>query len=274
MDRSQGGVEQRTGAPAAGAETISLMTSDGVRLHALHAAAGPGAAGDLAIVFGHGFTGSTRKPAVRRVISALRGHGAVVAVDFRGHGRSGGLSTLGGTEILDIEAAVRWARAAGYLRVATVGASMGGSIVVRHAALYGGIDAVVCVSAPSRWYVRDTVPMRRVHWLVEQRLGRLVSRALLRIRLARRWDEVPESPMEVVGRIAPTPLLIVHGDHDAYFTAEHPAALADAAGEPAELWMIEGFGHAEAAMSVELADRIGRWVATNAAAGASGTIAP
>ncbi len=116
--------------------------------------------------------------------------------------------------------------------------------------------------------------MRRVHWLVEQRLGRAMSRTLLRIRLAPGWDAVPESPIEVVGRIAPTPLLIVHGDNDSFFTLEHPQALAEAAGATAELWLIEGYGHAEAAMPAELADRIGSWVAASIAGRASGTIAP
>jgi len=201
----------------------------------------------------------------------LSRYAGVVAIDFRGHGRSGGVSTLGAAEVLDIEAAVQWARAFGYTRVVTVGASMGGSVVLRHAALRGGIDAVVSVSAPSRWYVRDTFPMRRVHWLVEARLGRLVSRRLLRIRLARGWDTVPESPVEVAGRIAPIPLLVVHGDADTFFPVEHPAALVEAAGPHAELWLIEGFGHAEGAMKPDLADRIGRWVATHGGADISGT---
>jgi pimeloyl-ACP methyl ester carboxylesterase len=240
---------------------ITLRTEDGVRLHAIHSRPGPGAVGGLAVVFGHGFSGSTRKPAVRRMVTSLSRYAGVIAVDFRGHGRSGGVSTLGDAEVLDIEAAVQWARSHDYSQVVTVGASMGGSVVVRHAALRGGVDAVVSVSAPSRWYVRDTFPMRRVHWLVEQRLGRLVSRTVLRIRLAHGWDTVPESPVEVAARIAPTPLLVVHGDADAFFPVEHPAALVQAAGPTAELWLIEGFGHAEGAMDAELADRVGRWVA-------------
>lgn len=258
---------------------MKLRAADGVLLAATHRLPRPDAVEGLAVVFGHGFTGSARKRPVRRVVTAFSRYAGVIAIDFRGHGRSGGLSTLGGTEVLDIDAAVQWARARGYTRVVTVGASMGGSVVVRHAALHRGVDAVVSVSAPSRWYVRDTAPMRRVHWLVEQRLGRLVSRALLGIRLANGWDAVPESPVEVAGRIAPTPLLVVHGDADPYFTVEHPAALVEAAGGNAELWLIEGYGHGEGAMDAGLADRIGRWIAAHGvtgavdvASGSSGTI--
>ena len=66
----------------------------------------------------------------------------------------------------------RYARELGYQRVATVGFSMGASIVLRHAGLIGGADAVVSVSGPGRWYYRGTRPMRKVHWAVEHRLGR------------------------------------------------------------------------------------------------------
>src|SRR5674536_256440 len=106
--------------------------------------------------------------------------------------------------------------------------------------------------------VRDTVPMRRLHWLVEHRLGRAVTRTVLRTRVARKWKTMPESPLEVVGRIAPTPLLIIHGDTGPYFSTEHPLALAAAAGHPSELWLVPGFGHAENAAPTELLDRLGR----------------
>jgi len=66
-----------------------------------------------------------------------------VTFDFRGHGRSGGVSTLGDKEIKDIDVAVGYARELGYQRVATVGFSMGASIVLRHAGLIGDVNAVV-----------------------------------------------------------------------------------------------------------------------------------
>ncbi|HEU0130846.1 MAG TPA: alpha/beta fold hydrolase [Mycobacteriales bacterium] len=238
-----------------GAETTTLRTADGVRLAASHL---PRPGSDIAVVVAHGFTGTHRKPWQARVALALAEHAGVVAFDFRGHGDSGGVSTLGELEVLDVDAAVAWARALGYRYVVTCGWSMGGSAVIRHAALLGGIDAVISVSATSRWRVRDTKPMRRLHWVVERRLGRVVGRAYLRTRLATHWADEPESPVEVVGRIAPVPLLVVHGDRDSYFTVEHPEALFAAANEPKELWLVEGFAHAESGATEELLDRIGR----------------
>jgi pimeloyl-ACP methyl ester carboxylesterase len=242
----------------------SLTTADGIRIDAHH---DPGVQ-DLAFVIAHGFTGSWRRLAVRRATGVFGEFGGVVSFDFRGHGRSTGLSTVGDREIYDVEAAVAWARELGYRRIATVGFSMGASVVVRHAALLRGVDAVVAVSGPARWHYRGTPPMRRVHWVLERRLGRLVGRVALRTRIAAEgWsDPLPEPPYAAAARITPAPLLVVHGDADAYFPVEHAQQLFDAAAQPKDLWLEPGFGHAENAADPQLLHRIGAWVHSNTAA--------
>ncbi|MER5712387.1 alpha/beta fold hydrolase [Streptomyces sp. NPDC042898] len=260
-----------------------LRTDDGVRIEAVYEPSGasvtetavtgtavtgsavPGTAlAGTAVVVAHGFSGSADRPAVRRAARAFAERGAaVVTFSFRGHGGSGGRSTVGDREVLDLSAAVRWARELGHARVATVGFSMGGSVVLRHAALERGtdgrVDAVAAVSAPARWYYRGTAPMRRLHWLVTRPTGRLVGRYGLRTRIdGRTWDPVPLSPVEAVPLIAPVPLLIVHGDRDAYFPLDHPRMLAGAG--DAELWLEPGMGHAENAADDELLARLGDWL--------------
>nr|WP_258396315.1 alpha/beta hydrolase [Streptomyces sp. Amel2xB2] len=292
-----------------------MRASDGVRIEAAYdpyegAGSYEGGAAPCAIVLAHGFTGSVDRPAVRRAARVFAQYGGVVSFSFRGHGSSGGHSTVGDREVLDLAAAVAWARSLGHGRVATVGFSMGGSVVVRHGALYragahegrtgapscaspdpvtdavpedavpeavadaapdaapdavrdAAADAVVAVSAPARWYYRGTAPMRRLHWVIQRPVGRLVSRYGLRTRVhPRDWDPVPLSPVAAAPLLAPTPLLVVHGDRDPYFPVDHPHSLA-AAAEPhsTELWLVEGFGHAENAAGPELLHRIGSWVA-------------
>ncbi|WP_217245273.1 alpha/beta hydrolase [Streptomyces sp. AC602_WCS936] len=248
-----------------------LHTPDGVRIDAVYE---PGATAngtsDLVFVVAHGFTGDADRPHVRRIAEAFGRHGAVVTFSFRGHGASGGRSTVGDREVLDLAAAVTWARGFGHARVVTVGFSMGGSVVLRHAALYAGdreagTDAVVSVSAPARWYYRGTAPMRRLHWLVMRPAGRLVGRYGMRTRIHHRdWDPVPLSPVEAVPRIAPRPLLVVHGDRDGYFPLDHPRMLAEAAGDHGELWVEPGMGHAEHASGEGLLRRIGDWAVARA----------
>ncbi|MFJ6464108.1 alpha/beta hydrolase family protein [Streptomyces sp. NPDC091387] len=275
-----------------GACRTTLRADDGVRIEAVYdpctaddgACAEPGDAG-TAIVVAHGFTGSADRPAVRRAVEVFAQRAAVITFSFRGHGGSGGRSTVGDREVLDLAAAVAWARSLGHRRVVTVGFSMGGSVVLRHGALYTdpaaeseGVrsvpvrrgrteacegayaDAVVAVSSPARWYYRGTAPMRRLHWVVTRPAGRLVGRYGFRTRIDRNdWDPVPLSPVAAVPRIAPAPLLIVHGDQDPYFPLDHPRMLADAADGAAELWLERGMGHAENAADEALLSRIADW---------------
>ncbi|WP_344386603.1 alpha/beta hydrolase family protein [Streptomyces vastus] len=263
-----------------------LRTVDGVTIDAMYepekgtsapsTGLSSGPSGELAIVIAHGFTGDLDRPHVRRVAGILAEHAAVVTFSFRGHGASGGLSTVGDREVLDLAAAVAWARELGHTRVATVGFSMGGSVVLRHAAMHrrgpaqeqvgrtgAYTDAVVSVSAPARWYYRGTKPMRRLHWVVTRPLGRTISRYGLRTRIHHRdWDPVPLSPVESVPLIAPTPLLIVHGELDGYFPLDHPRMLAAAGEGHAEMWLEAGMGHAEHAADDALLGRIGAWAAS------------
>jgi pimeloyl-ACP methyl ester carboxylesterase len=236
-----------------------------VTLHGLHWDIG---LRDVGCVVAHGFTGSSRIPAVQAICRGLAAAGCgVLAVDLRGHGRSGGRSTLGADEIHDVAAAVDWLRTHGYLHVAALGWSMGGSVVLRYAGLGGSADAVVSVSSPGRWYERGTRPMRIVHWLAETRTGHVVLRLGRRTRLAARgWDVDPEAPHEVIGAIAPVPLLVVHGDADHYFPMEHVELLQAAAGG-ADFWIEPGMAHAESATTPELVARIAAWVRSAVASG-------
>jgi pimeloyl-ACP methyl ester carboxylesterase len=238
-------------------KAATLVTEDGVPIEAVHV---PGD-GELGIVVAHGFTLNWQRPAVWRVVRRLSRFGGVVTFDFRGHGRSGGVSTVGDKEIKDVDVAVGYARELGYQRIATLGFSMGGSIVLRHAGLIGGVDAVVSVSSPGRWYYRGTRPMRLVHLAVEKRAGRLITKTMLKTRISSgKWDPVPLPPDDAAALISPIPLLVVHGDKDEYFPVDHGQRIYDAAGDPKELWIVPGFGHAESGAGPQLIQRIGTWI--------------
>jgi pimeloyl-ACP methyl ester carboxylesterase len=247
-------------------KAATLVTEDGVPIDSVHV---PGDS-ELGIVVAHGFTLNWQRPAVWRVVRRLSRFGGVISFDFRGHGRSGGASTMGDREIRDVEVAVAYARELGYTRIATVGFSMGASIVLRHAGLIGGVDAVVAVSGPGRWYYRGTKAMRRVHFGIESRAGRLIVRNFWNTRISSgRWDPVPMPPADAAARISPTPVLIVHGDQDEFFPVDHAEQLYATAREPKELWIIPGFGHAESGAQPALLDRIGGWLLSAVPATAS-----
>jgi len=235
----------------------TIVTDDGVPIDAAHL---PGDK-DICIVLAHGFTQSWQRPVVWKVATRLNEFGGVVTFDFRGHGRSGGVSTMGDKEIKDVDVAVGYARELGYRHVATIGFSMGASAVLRQAGLIGHVDAVVSVSGPGRWYYRGTRPMRLVHLAIEHRVGRVFTRAIMKTRISKgKWDPVPLPPDDAAALIAPIPLLIVHGDKDQFFPVDHAERIYAAANEPKELWIVPGFGHAERGTGPQLIRRIGQWL--------------
>ncbi len=243
---------------------VTLVTSDGVRLRGDYRSASV-RSGPL-VVLCHGFTQRRTRQSIRRVLDALAGNVPLLTMDLRGHGQSAGRCTLGDEEVLDVAAAVAEGRRLGHDRIVTLGFSMGAAVVLRHAALAGTgerPDAVVAVSSPSRWWIRETPPMRWVHWIVEQPHGRLAGR-VLGVRIAGRWYDggwpvVPASPVEVVHRVAPIPLLLVHGNDDRYFGIEHAVALHRAGGGHGELWIEPDMGHGATGTSPALVRRIAGW---------------
>jgi pimeloyl-ACP methyl ester carboxylesterase len=261
-----------------GPEPVRLCTVDGLFLAAAYYASvsdGP------CYLLGHGFTNSLEHPGFRATAAHLHGLGAsVLALSFRGHGRSQGRSTVGVDEVRDIAAGLSWlaGRRPG-APVITMGFSMGASVVIRHAGLVCGSGsagisaddcrpaAVVAVSGPGRWYERGTKPMRKVNLGLETALGRQVLRWALRTRIGRGWDLLPAAPVEVAPAIT-MPALIVHGSDDSYFGLAHPRMLASAI-PGAELWIEPGMGHAESATAAELLDRIDGWARRALAASAT-----
>ncbi len=251
---------------------VAFSARDGVRLAASYLpgpAATAGAAGVPAVVVLHGFAGHRRKPAYGYLAERLTEVAAVLAVDLRGHGRSGGASTLGLTETLDVAAAGAWLRRRGHRRVALVGASMGGTAAVRAAgaAPAGAYDAVCAISTPAVWGLTDTPAMRQLTRVVTVDWYRRLFGAALRIRIApRAWPsgppgphdaDRPAQPLDAVAGVAPTPLLIVHGVDDHYFGVEQAQLLFAAAREPKTLWLqAPGFGHAEDGFTPAFADRL------------------
>ena len=259
------------------ARTGTVLSADGERISVAYDA--PTTPSPLMFVVAHGFTGGWRRPDNRRIAELLRGHGGVVSYDSRGHGSSSGVTTLGDDEVLDLDAAIGWARWLGATEVVTVGFSMGGSVVLRQAALARRDEreapqAVVSVSAAGFWFYKGTPPMRLLHRAVETAGGRGVLRYGFHTRVTEReWEEpYPLSPSESAELVAPVPLLVVHGDQDPYFPVEHARSIVRAAAAGAArrgvpdrtvAWIEPGFGHAESAASgaADVVTRIGAWAA-------------
>jgi pimeloyl-ACP methyl ester carboxylesterase len=237
-------------------ETYLLHTDDDVRI------AGTRLGDDAtrpAIVMAHGLMSWHRKPRFAVFAELLSHWFAVYPFDLRGHGDSGGVSDYGGAEVHDVEAVVRRARADGHATIVTLGASLGAIAAIRHGGLVGGVQAVVAISSLAWWDWRadaDPGTRQRLDAQILTPAGRRALRAV-GIRLPSAWEE-PEAPVEVVGKIAPAPVVIVHGEDDQLFPPSHARALYEAANEPRHLLIGSRFGHAETGLTPGFARRLAR----------------
>jgi pimeloyl-ACP methyl ester carboxylesterase len=206
----------------------------------------------VALVIAHGFsmTSTDRRLAELAALLADAGR-AVYTFDFRGHGQSGGSSTLGDLEMLDLDAVVRFARERGHERLVVVGASMGGFVALRHAAQLGGVDAVIAVSTPAVWGVSPRLRARALTVAVRNRVGRrILSARGTRVDTTVRVP--PTSPADLAARIT-IPVALVHGDRDPYVPADDAVLLHERLGGYRRLVLLPGFGHAETAYTRDFA---------------------
>jgi pimeloyl-ACP methyl ester carboxylesterase len=193
------------------------------------------------IVVSPGILMDRNGPEHRLLAERLTGEADVLTLDTRGHGDSAGAFTFGVREPEDLAALVRSLRPE-YERVGGLGFSFGGFHTIVATARHGLFDAVAVVGTPHRLFILDHNPLTRG---LLRSLPLAFERRRQRTRLGvvpRGWPAVPS---RLVGRLAPRPLLVAHGEDDWLIPVSHARRLYAAAGEPKELVLIDRGLHAE-----------------------------
>lgn len=232
-----------------GFEAFDVTTLDGVHIAGVRVAP---SAPEAAIVLCHGFLGSWRRQQNVELGRVLAERFSVYLLDFRGHGRSKGMSTVGDREALDVHAVVTRARGE-CERVITVGASMGAVSVLREAARFRDVDGVVSISSPGRWSGHGRVA-RLAGVLVTTTAGRALAKRAFKTHVFPEWTWSPP-PVDMIELIEP-PKLIVHGTNDRFIPAAQATVLYNRAKPPKRLMVIPGFGHAELGYTPEFASML------------------
>ena len=239
------------------ARPFHVWTKDEVRITGFHLNK---LKGDTVIIYAHGFMANKEHGQVPRFVQALSKYCDVIAVDLRGHGESDGGCTMGKREVLDIEASVKYARSLGYKRIITVGSSMGGASIIRHAALYKSQDGVVTIGA-----FADVTNLGRmvsayyVKFLYHTgRFGEIWSYLTRATRLDKL--EKQRSPLKLIGQVTPLPLLIIHGEWDPLVHPRSAQQLFSRANEPKEMIIIPRGGHDSPHLNEHTAKRIWQWL--------------
>ena len=197
---------------------------------------------DRAVIFLHGHGGSM-DPDVQYVPALHAAGFNMLMFDFRAHGRSDGrMSTLGYLERQDVLGAVDLVRARGISRIGLLGFSMGGIVAMLAAPICPDVQAVISDGGPASLKTALTV------WAWERGVPRTLGAVLAWLVLAVTSLRVGANqfryePVRWVGRIAPRPILFIHGERDPYIPPADFDALVAAANEPKEVWRVPEAGH-------------------------------
>lgn len=249
-DRVHHLAERDLGTPA---QDIWITAADGSDLHALYLPAGETPRATVLFLHGNAENLSSHVHAVAWLPD--RGY-AVLALDYRGYGRSQGAASVAGLHE-DAAAALDWLRARqdrradGGAPVVIYGQSLGASVAIRLVATAASRERITAVIAESafssyRGIAREKLAQAWLTWPLQWPLSWLIS------------DR--HAAIDVVDRISPVPLLLIHGERDLIVDADHSRRLYAAAGEPRELWLIPQGRHIDAPRREPVRERMVRFL--------------
>jgi uncharacterized protein len=219
-------------------EEVAFPTDDGLMLRGWFIPADrPGAP---AVVYVPG-TGRDQRSGLSLVAPFHRAGYHVLLFSYRGSGQSDGnwlRFSYGDAESRDVDAAVSFlSQTKGVGWVGAIGYSAGAVSAILSAARNPHIEAVVAVApyncVDEVWQTGRPALMPAflqdlTLWLTEKRKG---------------FDRAQVCPVNVVDKIAPRPLLVIHGTDDRRILESQVERLFAAAGEPKSLWLVPGATH-------------------------------
>jgi uncharacterized protein len=210
-------------------QAIDLITQDGIRLSAWYTPPQKG----TVILLAHGY--GDNRPEWIYAMLAKKGYG-VLAWDARAHGESSGeISTISYLETLDVKAAVDYAMTQPDVEdIGAWGGSMGGATMIRAAAEFPQIEALVVDSSFAS--LNDEIDFLAPYPLVNP-----MAKFFMGLSLNVDMEEI--SPVALIGMISPRPVYIIQGTGDVVAPPESAIELYEAAHEPRYLWTEEDVVH-------------------------------
>jgi len=217
--------------------TLTCTTRDGVGISCeLYR----GADRQAVVIVCPGFFQSKETATFQRMSRALASRWDVLAMDFRGHGRSSGVYTFSAQEGEDLAAVLRWAERR-YQHVGVLAFSLGAAVAINTLSRrVERVRSLIAVSGPSSF---EEIEFQ--FWTPEaMRTGLQGCERGAGCRPGNPWMQ-KERPVDSVRRLA-VPVLFLHGMRDVIVGAAHSQRLYAAAPEPKQLELIDGSSHAEA----------------------------
>lgn len=225
-----------------------LIRSDGLALRGYLAEPALAASSSMALVLCHGFpagphgaadSGHTYPQLAERIAGIIGWR--VLSFNFRGTGDSEGDFSLEGW-MADLRAAIDHVSCLpGVSQAWLAGFNLGGALALCTAGEDERVSGVASLGAPADFEHWAEDPMALIRQCRELGVIRTAGFPGDSAAWARELAEV--TPLSLVGKIPPRPLLLVHGADDDEVPAMEARALADAADGTVDLRILPGAGH-------------------------------
>lgn len=195
------------------------------------------------IIVVHGFYNNKDTVLFNEISDSFFKHYDVISFDLRGHGESTGLFSWTSFEERDLRALVGYAKEKGYEKVGVIGFSLGAAVTIIEGSLNKDIDSMIAVSAPADFWDIDYHFWEKE--MIDDFLLNLGEKGKgKKIRPGNPFmEKIP--PLNVIEKISPRPILLIHGEKDWLINASHSEKLYEKAREPKRLEIIKDAGHAE-----------------------------
>lgn len=217
-------------------EEIKLETQDGVKIALNHYKNGF----KSVVILAPGWFMTKDSKSFIEMSEVFSKESDVLAMDFRGHGKSDGFYTFTSKEINDISVVVEFAKKY-YEKIYLVGFSLGGAIVLIAGATFNYIDKIIAVSAPTCFEKIENQMWKPEAWIPTFQKCEL-----------KRWFSIRPSlkickkikPIDIVEKIK-CPTLFLAGEKDPTVYSWHTEALYKKAVCEKEYKLFENCCHAE-----------------------------
>ncbi|MGI9280966.1 MAG: alpha/beta hydrolase [Endozoicomonas sp.] len=214
-------------------EDVSLEASDGLQLKGWFI---PGLKGHQGIVMIHG-RGATRHEGLRDSIALHEQGFSLLLIDLRNSGSSQkSFNSMGFHEVKDVHASVKYLQDRGVSNIGVVGYSMGATTSIMAMSENEQIKA--------GWFDAGFFDLNTIILEAGERDFNLPKMNWFSglVRFFYEWrgdlETARSAPVNVISKISPRPVMIVHGKADRVVDVSHGERLYKAAKEPKSLWIV------------------------------------
>ncbi len=217
-------------------QELTLTTQDGIKIAVNHYEKDT----NSVIIIAPGWFMTKDSKSFKQMSEIFNKYCAVLAMDFRGHGKSSGFYTFTSKEINDINSVIEFAQSK-YKKIYMIGFSLGAAIVLIAGANHKEIEKIIAVSAPACFEKIENKVWKKEAWLPTLKKCEL-----------NRWFSIRPSlipkkkikPIDIVDNIT-SPTLFIAGEKDPTVENWHTKALFTKAVCSKKYELFENCCHAE-----------------------------